>query len=144
MAEEMTTAAKAAVGKLLSSPDPKSRSRVTDKAPTTPVSWVLAPDASATGVRDELLLMGKPWKNPAARFCGAKSYQFLVGIHNRFRFRSIDTRQYAGIGKSNQRYRATAYDHVLQVSPAEPWQPKGRQSLRKLAQYFHTPWFDRD
>ena len=27
----------------------------------------MAPDASATGVREELLLMGKPWKNPAAR-----------------------------------------------------------------------------
>ena len=37
-------------------------------APTTPVSCVLAPAASATGVREELLLIGKPWKNPAARF----------------------------------------------------------------------------
>ena len=36
-------------------------------APTTPVSCVLAPAASATGVRDELLLIGKPWKKPAAR-----------------------------------------------------------------------------
>src|SRR6516162_2476229 len=36
-------------------------------APTTPVSWVLAPAASATGVRDELLLIGKPRKNAAAR-----------------------------------------------------------------------------
>jgi hypothetical protein len=31
------------------------------------VSWVLAPAASATGVRDELLLIGMPWKKPAAR-----------------------------------------------------------------------------
>ena len=32
----------------------------TASAPTTPVSCVLAPAASATGVRDELLLIGKP------------------------------------------------------------------------------------
>ena len=36
-------------------------------APTIPVNCVLAPAASATGVREELLLIGKPWKNPAAR-----------------------------------------------------------------------------
>ena len=37
-------------------------------APTTPVSWVLAPARSATAVRDPLVLTGKPWKRPAARF----------------------------------------------------------------------------
>ena len=41
-------------------------------APTTPVSWVLAPAASATGVRDELLLIGKPWKKPAARLAAPR------------------------------------------------------------------------
>ena len=33
----------------------------------TPVSWVLAPADSATGVRDELLEIGNPWKKPVAR-----------------------------------------------------------------------------
>ena len=33
---------------------------------TTPVSCVLAPAASATGVRDALLVTGKPWNIPAA------------------------------------------------------------------------------
>ena len=37
-------------------------------APTTPVSWDLAPARSATAVRDPLQLTGKPWKRPAARF----------------------------------------------------------------------------
>ena len=37
-------------------------------AAITPVIWVRAPAASATGVRDELLESGKPWKSPAARF----------------------------------------------------------------------------
>ena len=41
-------------------------------APTTPVSWVLEPAASATGVRDELLLIGNPWKKPAARFAAPR------------------------------------------------------------------------
>ena len=31
-------------------------------------AWVLAPDCSATAVRDPLVLTGKPWKNPAATF----------------------------------------------------------------------------
>ena len=39
---------------------PASSSRATTSAPTTPVNCVRAPAASATGVRDELLLIGKP------------------------------------------------------------------------------------
>ena len=35
-------------------------------APTTPVTCVFAPAYSATGVRDELLLIANPWNNPAA------------------------------------------------------------------------------
>ena len=34
----------------------------------TPVSWVFAPDRSATAVREPLVLTGKPWNRPAARF----------------------------------------------------------------------------
>jgi hypothetical protein len=37
-----------------------SSNKATASAPTTPVSCVLAPAASATGVREELLLIGKP------------------------------------------------------------------------------------
>ena len=35
-------------------------------APTTPVSWLFAPDCSATAVRDPLVDTAKPWTNPAA------------------------------------------------------------------------------
>ena len=35
-------------------------------APTTPASWLFAPDCSATAVRDPLVEMAKPWKKPAA------------------------------------------------------------------------------
>ena len=41
--------------------------QATASAPTTLVSCVFAPAASATGVRDELALTGMPWKSPAAR-----------------------------------------------------------------------------
>ncbi len=37
------------------------------QAPMMPVSWVCEPAASATGVRDELLLIGMPWNSPEAR-----------------------------------------------------------------------------
>ena len=60
IADEMTTAANAAVGTCLRRSGANNRSRATMSAPTTPVSWVLEPAASATGVRDELLLIGKP------------------------------------------------------------------------------------
>jgi hypothetical protein len=67
MAAAITTAASAVFGRYCSRFGASNSSRATARAPTTLVSWVLAPAASATGVRDELLLIGKPWKNPAAR-----------------------------------------------------------------------------
>ena len=42
--------------------------RTMSAAPTRPVSWLRAPARSATAVRDPLVLTGKPWKSPAARF----------------------------------------------------------------------------
>src|SRR4029079_6929918 len=68
----ITTAASPPVGRFFSRSGASTSSRATAAAPTTPVSWVLAPEASATGVREELLLMGKPWKNPAARLAAPR------------------------------------------------------------------------
>ncbi len=51
--------------------DPRSRLGATSSstaiasAPTTPGQLRLGPAASATGVREELLLIGNPWKKPA-------------------------------------------------------------------------------
>ena len=67
MAAAMTTAASAVLGRCWSSCGASTSSAAIAIAPTTPVSWVREPAASATGVRDELLLIGKPWKKPAAR-----------------------------------------------------------------------------
>ena len=67
MAAAITTAARALWGRCRSRSGATSSRSATAIAPTTPASWVLAPAASATGVREELLLIGNPWKNPAAR-----------------------------------------------------------------------------
>ena len=67
-AEQITTAASAVVGSDCSRLGAATSSSAIASAPTTPVSCVRAPAASATGVRDELLLTGMPWKKPAAKF----------------------------------------------------------------------------
>src|SRR5687767_13130216 len=72
IAEAITTAASALLGRLLRRLGATSSSTATASAPTTPASCVFAPAASATGVRDELLLIGKPWKRPAARFAAPR------------------------------------------------------------------------
>jgi hypothetical protein len=55
-------------------------------APTTPVSCVRAPAASATGVREALLLIGMPWKKPLARFATPRptiSWSGSTGVRSR-------------------------------------------------------------
>ena len=60
MADAMTIPASAVFGRSRSSAGANSSSSAIAAAPTTPVNCVLAPAASATGVREELLLIGKP------------------------------------------------------------------------------------
>ena len=72
MAAAITTAASALLGRFCSRLGASTSSRATATAPTTPVSWVLAPAASATGVREELLLIGNPWNSPAARLAAPR------------------------------------------------------------------------
>jgi hypothetical protein len=85
MADAMTTAARAGVGKFLNRSGPAISNAATPSAPTTPVTWVLAPAASATGVRDELLLMGKPWNRPAARLATPRPIISWLGLTGRLR-----------------------------------------------------------
>ena len=56
----MTMAASAVLGRSFSNAGANTNNNAIAIAPTTPVSWVFAPAASATGVREELLLIGKP------------------------------------------------------------------------------------
>ncbi len=62
----MTTAASADCGRSARSELKNSSINTTTPAPTTPVSWLLAPDCSATAVRDPLVDTAKPCTNPAA------------------------------------------------------------------------------
>ena len=64
----ITTAARAGWGRFRNSPGRTTMVRTMSAAPTSPVSWLRAPARSATAVRDPLVLTGKPWKSPAARF----------------------------------------------------------------------------
>ena len=60
----ITTAARVGCGRFRSRPGASSRIRVIAAAPTSPVTWVLAPACSATAVREPLVLTGKPWNSP--------------------------------------------------------------------------------
>ena len=62
----MTTAASAEFGRSARSPLKNTSSSTTTPAPTTPASWLLAPDCSATAVRELLAEMANPRKKPAA------------------------------------------------------------------------------
>ena len=62
----MTTAARAEFGRSARSPLKNTSSSTTMPAPTMPASWLLAPDCSATAVRELLAEMAKPRKRPAA------------------------------------------------------------------------------
>ena len=63
----MTTDASTGCGRFRNSPGTNSSMAAIGTAPTTPVSWLLAPARSATAVREPLVLTGKPWNSPAAR-----------------------------------------------------------------------------
>ena len=65
IAAMMTTAASAVCGRSVSSPGTNRSMRATRPAPTRPVTCVLAPDCSATAVREPLTEIAKPWNRPA-------------------------------------------------------------------------------
>jgi hypothetical protein len=65
---EITTAPRTALGRFCRSVGANSSSKAMQTAPTTPVNCDLEPACSATGVRDELLEIEKPWKRPEATF----------------------------------------------------------------------------
>src|SRR5262245_12032111 len=68
VAATITIAPSVACGRFCNAAGANSSMSAITTAPTTPVSWGLAPADSATGVRDELLEIGKPWNGPVARF----------------------------------------------------------------------------
>ena len=69
----MTTAARVAVGRSARRPGAATSMTPMAIAPTTEVSCVCAPAASATGVRDALLLIGMPDRSPVARLAAPRA-----------------------------------------------------------------------
>ena len=67
MAAVITIAARADCGRLRIKPGTNISITSTAAAATSPVNWVLAPDCSATAVRDPLVLTGNPWNRLASR-----------------------------------------------------------------------------
>ena len=60
-------------------PGPPRSNRATQSAPTTPVSWVLAPAASAMGVRDELAADRKSLKEAGGDVGRTETDHLLIG-----------------------------------------------------------------
>ena len=104
-------------------------------APTTPVTCVRAPAASATGVREELLLMGKPWKKPAARLAAPRPTISWFGS-TAVRVRAaIGARQHARVRERHHGDRTAADQHRDDVGGREPGDDELGQSLRQPAQH---------
>ena len=75
----MTIAASVAGGRSCTSPVPNDQQeRRAMTAPASPANWLRAPTSSATAVRELLVEIGKPWKNPAATFADAEHRELLV------------------------------------------------------------------
>ena len=64
-AAAITIAARAEFGRFASRSGRKTSITTTSAAPTSPVTWLFAPLCSATAVREPLVEIGNPWKNPA-------------------------------------------------------------------------------
>ena len=107
-------------------------------APTTPVSWVFEPAASATGVRDELLLIGMPWKKPAARLASPETNHFLVGIDRRAQPRRIGAREHARVREGHQGHGHASHEHRYQVVEADQGQHELGQTAWQRAEHGHA------
>ena len=133
MAAAMTTAPSAAVGRLVKSPGTNTRSAATAIAPTNPVTWVLAPADSATGVREALLLTGNPWKRPAAAFATPSATISRFGSTSVPGAGGERAGENARVGKGHQRDAGGAAQKKSQVRPPHRGRTQARQPARNLA-----------
>ena len=76
----ITTAARAGLGRFRNRPGTSTIITMITTAPVTPVSWVLAPDRSATAVRDPLVLTGNPWNKPGGQVRHADPDHLAVAV----------------------------------------------------------------
>ena len=88
----------------------------TTAADTTPVNWVFAPDCSATAVREPLVLIGNPWKNPASTFAAPIPTKLLIGVYLQPLARSEPRRGGDRIANGDQRDAECRGDENRQVA----------------------------
>ena len=144
MAAAITTAASALLGRLCSRLGAKSRSRATLTAPTTPVSCVFAPAASATGVREELLLIGNPWNSPAARLAAPSPTISWFGSTGAAHLGRVRARQDAGIGEGHHGDGAAADHHLLETPRSRSRAARRRAAPAAAGRAPSPPRSDRD
>ena len=135
MAEAITTAANAAAGKCRSRFGAASSRSATASAPTTPVSCVRAPAASATGVRDELLLIGKSLKETRGEIGGPEPDHLLIGIDARAHAGGVGAGEDAGVGERYQGDGAAADQNRDDVGVADPRDSERREPLWQGTQH---------
>ncbi len=89
----ITMAASIGWGRSRRAPGASTSSRAMVTAPTRGVSWERAPAATATGVREELEEMAKPWNRPAARLAAprARSSWLASTVSSRWEARDCDS-----------------------------------------------------
>jgi hypothetical protein len=97
----------------------------------------LEPAASATGVREELLLIGKPWKKPAARLAAPRPIISWFGSTRGIGARGIGSRQYAGVGEGDDRDRHAADQDGDDISRTDPWDGESRKALGHRPKHLH-------
>ena len=103
-------------------------------APTTLVSWVRAPAASATGVRGAAAADREALKKAGCQVGGAEPDHLLVGIDLGAQSCRIGPRQHAGVGERDQGDGAAADQHRDDIVVRDPGDCETRQALRKRTQ----------
>ena len=116
------------VGRFSISPSPTTSTIASATAATTPVSWVFAPAASATGVRDELLESGKPWK-AGGQVGRAERAELLVLVDALVAARGVAARQHARVGEREEREREGGERQLAQVAGGDVGTREARQAL---------------
>ena len=111
----MTIAASVDSGRSCTSPVPTTSSSARTPAPTSPASWLRAPTSSATAVRELLVEIGNPWKNPVAMFATPRHRELLVLVDLLAQPARVAARQDARVGERDEGDPDRGGDERLEV-----------------------------
>ena len=129
----ITTAASVGWGRSRNRPGTNRSIAAIVIAPTSPATCVLAPDCSATAVRDPLVLTGKPWNSPAPRFAAPMPIISLVAVDLLAGATGEGRRRRDRVGQRDERDAQRATDQRGQVGPVHVREGEGRKPFRQRA-----------